>query len=91
MWCGKRRGYGCQELGEWWNLQDNRFIPLMQAAPDSLLKIIHCNCSTACTTLRWSYGRHGLEPMYVLHYVLLEECENPHHRFLQEELKDYDE
>ena len=36
-----------------WKLLDNRFVPLMSrmnAAPDSLLQVIHCNCSTACKT-----------------------------------------
>ena len=42
---------------------DNRFVPLMSTvnvAPDSLLKVIHYNSSTACKTLRCSCRKHGL-------------------------------
>jgi len=46
-------GYECHELG--WKLLDNRFVPLMSrinAVPDSLVKVIRFNCSTACKTPR---------------------------------------
>ncbi|KAJ8364405.1 hypothetical protein SKAU_G00132360 [Synaphobranchus kaupii] len=61
VWMGKEEGMDAMNWG--WNLQDDRFIPLMtnmNAAPESLLKVIHCNCSTACKTLRCSCRRYGL-------------------------------
>src|SRR6218665_2213380 len=55
------RGHGCQDWG--WNLQDNRLVPvmsMMNAAPDILLKVIHCNCPNSCKTLRCSCRKKGL-------------------------------
>ena len=34
-----------------WKLEDNHFVPVMTnktAAPESLLHMVHCNCTTAC-------------------------------------------
>lgn len=30
-------------------------------APDILLKMVHCNCSTGCNTLRCGCKKYGLE------------------------------
>jgi len=89
---GNGGGYGCHELG--WKLLDNRFVPLMSrinAAPDSLLKVICCNCSTACKTLRCSCRRYRLPCTTVCGPCQLEECDNPHNKFLPEESDDEDE
>ena len=49
---------------EWgWELQNNILVPVMMdtsPAPETLLKIIHCNCSRGCSTLRCTCKRHGL-------------------------------
>ena len=88
----KGRMYGSQELG--WILQDNRLVPLMStmnAAPHNLLKIIHCNCPTACKTLRCSCRRYGLPCTTVCGPCQIEECDYPYNRFLPEESEDDDE
>ena len=92
VWMGKEQGMDVRNWG--WNLQDNRFVPLMSrmnAAPDSLLKVIHCNCSTACKTLRCSCRRYGLPCTAVCGPCQLEECDNPHNKFLSEDSEDDDE
>lgn len=36
-----------------WKLEDNQFVPVMTnkaAAPERLLQMIHCNCTTPCQT-----------------------------------------
>ena len=49
---------------EWgWELQNNSLVPVMMdtlPAPETLLKIIHCNCSGGCSTPRCTCKRHGL-------------------------------
>ena len=60
VWAVKDEGMDPKNWG--WILQYNRLVPListMNAAPDNLLKIIHCNCSTACKTLCCSCRRYG--------------------------------
>ena len=62
VWAGKDEGMDPKNWG--WFLQDNRLVLLMStmnAAPDNMLKIIHCNCSTAGKTLRCSCRRYGLD------------------------------
>ena len=79
---------------ETWHLKDNRFVPLMSTmnvAPDSLLKVIHCNCSTACKTLRCSCRKYGLPCTTVCGPCQLQECDNPHNKFLPEDLEEEDE
>ena len=49
VWAGNDEGMDPRNWG--WILQDNRLVPpmsTMNVAPDNLLKIIHCNCSTVC-------------------------------------------
>ena len=44
VWMGTEDGMDALNWG--WSLQDNSFVPLMSTmnvAPDSLLKVIHCN------------------------------------------------
>ena len=52
------------DVTEWgWNCQGNSLIPVMvdtKPAPEALLKMIHCNCSTGCSTLRCSCRKQGL-------------------------------
>ena len=78
VWTGKEEGMDPRNWG--WNLQDNQLVPLMStmnAAQDNLLKIIHCNCSTACKTLRCSCRRYGLPCTTVCGPCQIEECDNP--------------
>ncbi|KAJ8872120.1 hypothetical protein PR048_025722 [Dryococelus australis] len=54
-WMGKEEVMNAVNWG--WTLQDKQYVPLMSSkniAQDSLLKVIHCNCSTNCKTLRCS-------------------------------------
>ena len=61
MWMGMADG---MEVTEWgWNCQDNSLIPVMldsNSEPEALLKMIHCNCSTGYSSLRYSYRKQGL-------------------------------
>ena len=78
VWAGKEEGMDPRNWG--WNLQDNQLVPLMStmnAAPENLLKIIHCNCSTACKTLHCSCRRYGLPCTTVCGLCQIEECDNP--------------
>ena len=92
VWAGKDEG---MDPRNWvWILQDDRPVPLMStmnAAPDNLLKIVHCNCSTACKTLRCSRRSYGLPCTTVCGPCQIEECDNPYNRFLPEESEDDDE
>ena len=61
VWIGKKESYDAMNWG--WNLKDNLFIPVMSrtnVAPDSLLKVIHCNCFNSCKTLRCSCRKNLL-------------------------------
>ncbi|KAJ7373337.1 hypothetical protein OS493_012929 [Desmophyllum pertusum] len=49
----------CRRLG--WKTKDGQLIPVMTdlpAAPDNLLRIVRCNCSSGCNTLRCSCRKH---------------------------------
>lgn len=51
VWIGNEGDMNTVDRG--WKLVDNRFLPVMTskaAAPESLLQMIHCNCTTACQT-----------------------------------------
>ena len=92
VWIGMEEGMDPMKWG--WKLLDNRFVPLMSrmnVAPNSLLQVIHCNCSTACKTLHCSCRRYGLPSTTVWGPCQLEECDNPHNKFLPEESDDEDE
>jgi len=48
-WIGNQDDIDAVNWG--WSMQNHQLIPIMSqmiAAPESLLKIIHCNCSSAC-------------------------------------------
>ena len=52
------------ELSDGWNVLGRKLVPLMMymnPAPDKLLKMIHCNCSSSCVTTKCSCRRYGLE------------------------------
>ena len=52
-WLGKNDDMQPTEWG--WAVQGNKLVPLMMKdspAPNSLLKMVHCNCSAGCSTMR---------------------------------------
>jgi len=61
---------------EWgWTQESDELIPIMtdkNAAPDELLKIIHCNCSGGC-----SCRRYGLPCTAACGPCQVENCDNP--------------
>ena len=50
---------------EWgWKANDGQVIPVMTdlpPAPDSLLRIVRCNCASGCGTMRCSCRKHNIE------------------------------
>ena len=62
QWMSKSDGMNSTEWG--WDLQGGKLVSLMMdlnPAPDKLLKMIRCNCSTGCVTQKCSCRRNGLE------------------------------
>ena len=76
---------------EWgWDLQGDRLIPRMtdkNPAPDRLLEIMRCNCSTGCSTFRCSCKKHGLDCTTACGHCQLGTCDN----MTQEPVSDDDE
>ena len=76
-----------------WGLEDNRFVPIMtamNAAPDTLLKMIHCNCTTACDTPRCSCRKNELLCTSACGSCQVTFCDNPLNQ-ASEELEGSDE
>ena len=47
-----------------WTTKDDNLVPVMTdlpPAPDELLRVIRCNCTTDCSTARCSCRKHSLE------------------------------
>ena len=77
-WLGLESNLDATDWG--WKIEDNQFAPVMtekKPTPDNLLKIVHCNCTTACTTQRCTCRRYGLPCTSVCGECQLESCENP--------------
>ncbi|KAG1670130.1 Sodium-dependent multivitamin transporter [Nymphon striatum] len=77
-WLGLESNLDATDWG--WKIEDNQFAPVMTAknpAPDNLLKIVHCNCTIACTTQRCTCRRYGLPCTSACGQCQLESCENP--------------
>ena len=60
------KSYDCNLQPElWgWSLSDGEFYPKttdLPPAPPDLLKIIHCNCTTDCSTARCTCQKHGMK------------------------------
>ena len=67
------------------DIQQNKYIPIMMnncPAPDTLLKVIHCNCSTGCASLRCSCRKSGLDSTTACGPCQDGCCENMHSRIL---------
>ena len=76
-WLGLESNLDATDWG--WKIEDNQFAPVMTAkkpAPDNLLKIVHCNCTTACTTQRCTCRRYGLPCTPACGECQLESCIN---------------
>ncbi|KAI3379074.1 hypothetical protein SNEBB_002215 [Seison nebaliae] len=59
---------GCSdgmEPSEWgWRVEGEKLVPVMtdkRPAPEVLFRMIHCNCSGGCNTLKCTCRKHGLE------------------------------
>jgi len=62
QWMGKGEDIDVTKWG--WSLQTNRLVPVMtdtSPAPETLLKMIHCSCSSVCNTQRCTCRKHGLD------------------------------
>ncbi len=75
---------GNMDAANWgWRVEENVLVPIMSetnVAPDNLLKMIHCNCTTGCTTLRCSCRRYGLPCHTVCGQCQVELCSNPYNQ-----------
>ena len=61
-WLGRASHYNVKNYG--WANNDGMLIPIttqLDAAPQSLLQIIHCSCKTGCHTLRCSCRKNGVD------------------------------
>lgn len=61
-WMGRSVNMDPEKWG--WDIQGDKLTPVMMdnnPAPDILLKMVHCNCSAGCNTLRCSCKKYGLE------------------------------
>ncbi|CAH3156864.1 unnamed protein product [Porites lobata] len=57
-------GKGMQFEDRGWKLSGNQVIHVttdLPAAPESLLKMVRCNCATDCASARCSFLKHGLD------------------------------
>ncbi|CAB4041625.1 Hypothetical predicted protein, partial [Paramuricea clavata] len=62
VWMGISEDMVSNDWG--FKVQGDKLIPIMMDkdhAPEVLLKMIHCNCSTGCNTLRCTCKKHGLD------------------------------
>ena len=67
-----------------WKIENNQFMPVMtekNPAPDTLLKVVHCNCTTVCKTHRCTCRKYGLSCTSACGQCQLESCENPNNIF----------
>ena len=63
-----------------WKEESRQLIPVMtekNAAPDELLKVIHCNCSAGCKSSRCTCRRYGLPCTAACGPCQTENCDNP--------------
>ena len=78
VWMGKANEMNPTKWG--WKQENDQLIPVMtqnNAAPEKLLKIIHCNCSGGCKSPRCSCRRYELPCTAVCGPCQTENCDNP--------------
>lgn len=62
-----------------WITIENKYVPKTTdqlAAPEALLKVVHCNCSLDCSTLRCTCRKNGLECSSLCGTCQTKECAN---------------
>lgn len=89
VWMGRSDNMDITKWG--WDIQGNKLTPVMMdnnPAPDILLKMIHCNCSAGCNTLRCSCKKYGLECTGACGPCQDGNCENMNHAPILDENED---
>lgn len=80
------------ESTDWgWKSENNVLKPVMNSknpAPENLLKIVHCNCTSSCTSQRCTCRRYGLPCTSACGPCQSDNCENPNNEVRQEEIID---
>lgn len=64
VWMGRNEGMEPTDWGWTKDIQGGQLIPVMMntsPAPDILLKMVHCNYSTGCSSFKCSCKKHGLD------------------------------
>ena len=82
---GKAGDMDATNWGWTWDIQQNKYILIIMnncPAPDTLLKVIHCNCSIGCASLRCSCRKSGLDCTTACGPCQDGCCENMHSRIL---------
>ena len=60
-----------------WSQEDNQpIMSYMNAALDTILKMVHCNCTTGCSGPRCSCRKHGLPCTSACGSCQLRDCDN---------------
>ena len=62
-----------------WTVKSNKFIPVLtdlEAAPQSVLKIIRCQCKTDCSSRRCGFRKNNLPCTYACGSCLETNCRN---------------
>ena len=62
QWKGEGELLSAEEWG--WKISDDQLLPIMthlQPAPEALLRVVRCNCSSDCSTMRCSCRKHNLD------------------------------
>ena len=91
VWTGKETGMNVVDWG--WKAENNQLVPIMTnkpAAPETLLRMVHCNCTTACRTPRCSCRGYGLPCTPACGACQVDNCENPHNQSSPDEDFDND-
>ena len=78
-WMGYEEGMDATDWG--WRFADakNILLPVMteqDPAPQNLMKVVHCQCTTACLTLRCSCKNYGLACSSACGSCQLSQCNN---------------
>ena len=89
VWMGFSANMDATKWG--WKIQEDMYTPIMMdtnPAPDILLKMVHCNCSTGCNTLRCSCKKYGLECTAACGPCQDSHCENMNNTIILDENED---
>jgi len=92
VWMGKADHMEASKWG--WNVEGDKLLPVMSdvdAAPEQLLKMIHCKCKAACATRRCSCRVYGLPCTPACGQCQLDACENPVNQTKSSDIEDEDD